>query len=501
MVLDPDTDTREIVIVAILTIVGGLFRVTRIRGSLGGDEFFTAAMMTLPLPEIIVNRPTFHVPPILWTDITPPLYYVGTELVSLVLGTGDIVLRLLPWLAGVATISAIYLLGRELWDRRAGLGAALLLTVSDPHILYSQRARAYTLFLLLTTISMLFLIRTLRTRSQRDMIGFMTATVAALYTSYLAGFLLIGAGLVLLYRRDDIMLRRWLVAGAGIVLLYLPQLPELLGTPPSSEVVARPMTLIRLQDILMFLFNDTAGILIVGSLASLAVIHAYRSGRTAITVPIWFLLAGLSGTLLIALSGTLRPRYAFPLLIPLLLIAGRGLTLPRRWLSGVVVLLMLVAAVSSAAGHQYDAQPWETVVDYIEEHDGSETVIIHNSEFEYAFHRYGEDRDRNLQRRFKNRPDADRVLGREEFLWINRIDQPLWLVLRPRDQGIPSSISLLAEQYNVTGIRIGDITVLRLGEQAVHQSCPTTPDDHRPGRPAIRCSPVTVQASGLVRAD
>jgi len=442
------------------------------------------------------------VEPIFWTDITPLLYYLSTKLLSLALGTGDIVLRLVPWLTGAATIPAIYLLGRELWDRRTGLGAALLLTVSAPHILYSQQARAYTPFLLFTTLSMLFLVRALRTNDRQDLIGFILTTITALYTSYLAGFLLIGTVLVLLDRRGEIAVRRWLTAGTAIVVLYIPQLPWLLGTPPSSEVVARPLTLTGLLDILGFLFNGAPGLLALGLLCGLAVIGAYRSGQEGLLVPAWFSLAGLLGTMLIVLTGTLRSRYAFPLLIPVLVIAGRGLTVPRPAVSGAIVLVLLSGAMGGFIDHQYDHQPWETAVDHIEARDRDVPVIVHNTEFRYAFHRYGDGIDdaQGLQSRFEERPGAGRVLDEEAFRWLNRIDRPMVLVLRHRDQPLPSSISILTEQYNVTGIQLGDITILRLGDRTVEIECPTIPD-RWPGRPMIRCTPVTVQDTGLVRLE
>jgi len=52
-----ESRVNELVIVAVLTIIGALLRTTRIGGSTGGDEFFTAAMMELPLQTSSVAIP------------------------------------------------------------------------------------------------------------------------------------------------------------------------------------------------------------------------------------------------------------------------------------------------------------------------------------------------------------------------------------------------------------------------------------------------------------
>ena len=58
-------------------------------------------------------------------------------------------------LAGTLLIPLLYALGRDLWDRRTGLVAALLGTVAPFLIWYSQEARMYGLFLLIEAVRQL----------------------------------------------------------------------------------------------------------------------------------------------------------------------------------------------------------------------------------------------------------------------------------------------------------------------------------------------------------
>ena len=104
-----------------------------------------------------------------------PLFYLMTWLLR-PWGDGEFILRLPAAIAGVLTVFAVYLLGKELFGRRAGLVAALLTSVSPYMVWYSQEARNYSLLMLLTTLQMYFAY-TAVTRSRRtDWLGLAVVT-------------------------------------------------------------------------------------------------------------------------------------------------------------------------------------------------------------------------------------------------------------------------------------------------------------------------------------
>jgi 4-amino-4-deoxy-L-arabinose transferase-like glycosyltransferase len=74
---------------------------------------------------------------------------------------GEVFWRLLPALAGTATIPALYALARRISSVRVALVAAALVAVNEFMVEYSQQARGYTLFVLLFTLSWLALVRAL----------------------------------------------------------------------------------------------------------------------------------------------------------------------------------------------------------------------------------------------------------------------------------------------------------------------------------------------------
>lgn len=74
------------------------------------------------------------------------VFYFFTEYLGLIA-------RSVSAIAGVLGVYFIYLLGKEIFNKNAGLIAALLLCINDFHISYSQEARPYTLFVLFAIIS------------------------------------------------------------------------------------------------------------------------------------------------------------------------------------------------------------------------------------------------------------------------------------------------------------------------------------------------------------
>ncbi|WP_219928792.1 glycosyltransferase family 39 protein [Flavobacterium album] len=78
----------------------------------------------------------------------PPLYFYLVYYLFKVFGYKTIVARLFSAVLGCISIYALYLLGKELFSRRAGYVAAILLSVNYFGLFYSQEARPYAMLLL-----------------------------------------------------------------------------------------------------------------------------------------------------------------------------------------------------------------------------------------------------------------------------------------------------------------------------------------------------------------
>jgi len=99
--------------------------------------------------------------------------------------------RALSVLPGIATVPAIYFVGKTLFSRSAGMIAALLLSVNVFHIMYSQQARSYSLLVLLVTSSCFLFVRTVRENNSWSDLGYVLISVAALYTHFFAALVLL----------------------------------------------------------------------------------------------------------------------------------------------------------------------------------------------------------------------------------------------------------------------------------------------------------------------
>jgi uncharacterized membrane protein len=117
-------------------------------------------------------------------NLYPPLYHVILHFWILLFGHSDPALRSLSALFGTISVLLVYKVGTELFNRKTGLVAGLLLAISPFAIFYSQEVRPYSLLMLLTLASFLFFIRILRPDRQHraDLLGYCIANVLLVYT-------------------------------------------------------------------------------------------------------------------------------------------------------------------------------------------------------------------------------------------------------------------------------------------------------------------------------
>ncbi len=184
--------------------------------SLWWDEMSTAARALIPLDEMIGNLFTVrnHV----------PLYFLLMRLWVRTAGDSEFALRFFSLLWGVAGVALTYRLGRQVAEEGVGIVAALLLSISPLHVWYSQEARMYAMLATLATAASILLIGSLRQERWRERISYGVCMLAAIYTHYLALFLLLAhyAFFALNYRSLRRAFLRWIVVGGGVVLLFLP---------------------------------------------------------------------------------------------------------------------------------------------------------------------------------------------------------------------------------------------------------------------------------------
>jgi len=159
------------------------------------------------------------------TDPTPPLYYILLAGLRAVAGESVFSLRLVSVWVSVFSIPLLFVLGRRLFGRPAGLAAAFLGALSPYWVWYTQVARPDSLLLTTTLLSVLALHHVLEHRrySHRRGMLWLLATIAMLYTHqatlWVLAFELLAVAVSIAQKRAPTTLLLWATL---IVLLALP---------------------------------------------------------------------------------------------------------------------------------------------------------------------------------------------------------------------------------------------------------------------------------------
>lgn len=138
------------------------------------------------------------------------------------LGSNEYMFRLLPLMAGLATIAAFYVLTRQILSGWALVAANLLLCVNQTAISHSAQAKQYSLELLAAVLMML-LSRSLFEPDRRPRVFWLSALGLGLlpWISFTAVFVLAGIGLALLLDRYWTPRPHGTQTVAGVFLLWL----------------------------------------------------------------------------------------------------------------------------------------------------------------------------------------------------------------------------------------------------------------------------------------
>lgn len=210
--------SATILLVALITLFGAAIRFYHLNAvSLRGDEAFTVLhWMREPLAQTLANIAT--------VDPQGPLNYLLYRAYSLVVGSQEQIVRLLPALISVIGIPVMYALAARLFGRRGGLVAALLWVVHPFLIWHAQDARSYAIWSVTNPLALWLALRALRIGRRVDWLLFVFAAVLSLYTYYLELFTVAALNLYVFltcWRRREVLLR-WIAAEVAVVLLIAP---------------------------------------------------------------------------------------------------------------------------------------------------------------------------------------------------------------------------------------------------------------------------------------
>ena len=350
------------------------------RWSFWTDELYT--MLKAPTLRIISEG----IP----DDQHPPLYLILVHYLLLV-GDGEIWLRLPSAIAGFLAIPFMYrtavLLGNERW----GLLTAVLFTFSPLLIWYAREARMYGPAQLAWGMSLYFYVRILRRDRWFDAVGLAVSTLLGIFLTYSTlGLWAIEVGLFLLiwhlFGHKMGRLFRFIAAQMGIAAVFIwwqPYFNQQMGRNLVFDWAIIPgldfsTTLDGLGQVMMI---GAAGLLLGGTLLWLLVWWQPRllalaqkmAPLTAVLIVILFTVVLIIGTIPRGLS----IRRQLLVFMPLLILAGAWalLTLHQRWLT--VGLIGLAAVLSLFPVFGPPVEDWRGVSAFISaEAESGDKIII-----------------------------------------------------------------------------------------------------------------------------
>ena len=219
-------------VVAALTAIGAIVRLPMLHDSVFADELSTY--------WIVSDRSLGQVVSTIHTDaeITPPLYFVLAWLATRVEMSSEM-LRLPSFVAGVAAIPLVYLLGVRTVGRWAGAVAAALIGLSPFMIFYSTEARGYEVMVALVLCSTLALLAAVDDGRARWWVLYAISSCAAAYTHYTAVFALAAQVAWLVWTHPEAR-RAAMVANVGAVIGFAPWITGLIADlhSPTTKILA-----------------------------------------------------------------------------------------------------------------------------------------------------------------------------------------------------------------------------------------------------------------------
>jgi hypothetical protein len=336
----------------------------------------------------------------------PPLYFFIVHILFQIFGYTTIVIRVLAAIIGIAGVFSIYFLGKEIFNKKVGLYATVLLAVNYFHLYYSQDARMYPLLFLMTTVSFLYLVKFIKQPSYKSAILYGLFSTLMIYCHFFALFALFAQYLILLYfvikpygtTRKNFFLYS-LVAGLMTLVLYIPTYKLFMKTSEMTSIWIQMPTL----DVYTQFFKDFFGqseivLLFIVPIVLLFFIQLFRAKNTQehqidpkkdkLVFSFFVLFVWIIVTLLLPLVRTyttlpmLINRYFINILPAVLIIVAIGLSYVRNEVvrNGILAIIVLFSLTDIIVVKHYYKSPNKTqfreVTQYILDNNTAKDPVV-----------------------------------------------------------------------------------------------------------------------------
>lgn len=363
-------------------------------------------------------------------DVVNPFFYLFIQRMWITaVGSGETMIRLPSAIYSLLSLPIIFILGRRLFSARAGMLAAIILTVSPYSINYAQEGRMYSLVWLLIIISFYFFYRFYKEGSQRFLIGCLLANAGAVYVSYSSLILVITETIIILLFPKRQRWKLWLWGQLAFLALLLPLLPSLLQTATSREGIGW-ITLTShyrslFQGIFFYLGGDLTGrgkiwiqlpylvLIVLGYFQLEKGKFRINLAREDLFLIVWFtapILIGLAINIFFPFLSPLTIRYIGFIQFPFYLAVARGISRIRsRVGEGIIIfILLLISSHHLIAYYRGNncvrRENWRGVIHRLEDDANPEDFLLVLQGAGLPYRHYSTDKIENL--RFAWQPDS-----------------------------------------------------------------------------------------------
>jgi len=318
------------------------------------------------------------------SDNNLPLYNIILWFYIRLFGTSEFSIRLLSAVFGVLSIWLIARFGREFFSKDVGLLAALLLAISSTHIYYSQEARCYSLFILLTIASFYFFKKILHEKGMKNYVFYCIFSTMLLYTHLFSVFILIFQNL-LFALAGRLYIKRWIITQLAIGFLFLPWIPFLIKQflMVNSFFWANQPTIIELYG-LTDIFGGLVFILILAFALPLSIRftrkHRYKNAvYFRIGSMVLLLIAPVLAVYIYSqfFTPVFVKRY-FLFLIPVftLLLSYSIMLIRNRILRYVIISVLIITSIANIAVSTDNKPDWRSTSLFLKENVHPDDVIV-----------------------------------------------------------------------------------------------------------------------------
>lgn len=322
-------------------------------------------------------------------ESTPPLYYLQTWLwVKVFGGHGEVALRLTSALASIASVPVAYLALRKLVGEKSALATAWICAVSPWLIFYALDARAYSLFVLASLLSLWAFSLLLEGPTGKRWLIWAVVQVIALWTHYFAAFLIVGELLVLLWYLPMQRLRA-LLWSSIVAVGFLPlvgMLSEQMSDERAGLVATRdiggrieslirhiamgynvPERLLEWAGLILFIFGFVAGVYILRR--SRMAMALLLSAAIALVMPLLLDLLGI--------VDRFGDRYLIFLMPVAAAFASAGLLRIKSVPLYVYLALSVTAVLWAQADWRYQNEDWRGVSKVLAPKAAGQPVVLY----------------------------------------------------------------------------------------------------------------------------